>query len=426
MKRNVWILITGMALSLSVLALGACGNGDSSADKVGEKDSLTMMYSVDNQEQKTALKWLVDTYKEETGVTVELTELPSSDMKTKLKNAVISKDVPDLVKITGPDVSYADSLVDLKDIFDEFDFKENYAFKLGEEVISTPMGLTAVGMFINEDLWKEAGVSYPTSNDDIWTWDEFAEKAREVREKSGAKYGLVVDKSEHRLKNFLYQWDVSLYDEAGTGTLYGSEQAAKAYDFFKGMNDDELMPKSVYLSGEDAASMYKTGQVAAYYSGSWQVQDFEKNITNFKSIAVYMPYEAQRATNAGGDYIAAFKDTGKEKEATDFMKWMYSEEIYTQLCGKYGYLPALDGIEPTYEMADEEYQVFIDELEASSPLPLHDKSYGRDLKEANSVSTDGIVIDHVAKVINGDMSGQEAADEIGVEINKATGLEVIK
>lgn len=426
MRKNIQRFVAGFALSLSVLSLGACGKSSSSASGSNDKNSLTMMYSVDNQEQKTALKWLVDTYKEEKGITVELTELPSSDMKTKLKNAVISKDVPDLVKITGPDLSYADSLMDLTEIFDEYDFKEDYAFKLGNKVISTPMGLTAVGMFINEDLWNEAGVSYPTSDSDVWTWEEFSEKAREVKEKTDAKYGLVMDKSEHRLKNFLYQWDVSLYDEDGTGTLYGSNQAVKAYEFFKEMNDDDLMPKSVYLSGEDAASMYKTGQVAAYYSGSWQVQDFDKNITNFKSIAVRMPYETQRATNAGGDYIAAFDGTGKEKESAEFIRWMYSDEVYTQLCEKYGYLPSLTGISPTYEVANEEYQVFIDELESSSAIPLHDKSFGRDLKKANSVSTDGIVMERISKMINNDLTAQEAADEIGKEINSVTELEIIK
>lgn len=33
--------------------------------------------------------------------------------------------------------------------------------------------LTAVGMFVNKELFEEAGVSYPTSEEDIWTWDEF-------------------------------------------------------------------------------------------------------------------------------------------------------------------------------------------------------------------------------------------------------------
>lgn len=426
MKKTFKFLTAGLALSATLLAMTGCGNKkESNADKKSDK-TLSMMYSVDNQQQKTALNWLVDTYKEEKGIQVDLTEMPSSDMKTKLKNAVISGDAPDLVKITGPDQSYVKNLVDLKDIFDEFDFKENYAFKYGDEVISTPIGLTTVGMFINKDLWDKAGVSYPKTPEEVWTWEDFSKKAREVQEKSGAKYGLVMDKSEHRLKNYLFQWGLSFYDETGKGTLYGSDHAKKAYEFFKEMNDDALMPKSVYLSGEDAASMFKTGQVAAYYSGSWQVQDFEKNITNFEVAACYMPYETKRAANPGGDYIAAFKDTGKEKEATDFMKWMYSDEIYTQLCEKYGYLPALNDIEPKYEVANDEYQVFLNELDSSSPLPLNDKSYNRDMKASGAVSTDGLIMDRISKYLNDEITVDEAAKEIGDEIHEAVGLEVIK
>ena len=40
-------------------------------------------------------------------------------------------------------------------------------------VKALPSDVTATGLFINTDLFDEAGVTYPTSEEDIWTWDEF-------------------------------------------------------------------------------------------------------------------------------------------------------------------------------------------------------------------------------------------------------------
>src|SRR5690625_6861968 len=64
------------------------------------------------------------------------------------------------------------------------------------------------------------------------------------------------------------------------------------------MNDDETMPRSVWLSEEDPNAMFKTGQVVAYYSGSWQIADFVENIADFDWVSVPMPAQPETATNS--------------------------------------------------------------------------------------------------------------------------------
>ena len=110
-------------------------------------------------------------------------------------------------------------------------------------------------------------------------------------------------------------------------------------EYFQKINDDKTMPKSVWLSGEDGNAMFKSGQVAAYYSGSWQVADFNKNIKDFEWMSVPLPKKEANATNLGGGFMVAFKDTGADEEAKKFIEWFYDDANYTEFAKLGGYLP---------------------------------------------------------------------------------------
>jgi len=88
--------------------------------------------------------------------------------------------------------------------------------------------------------------------------------------------------------------------------------------------------------------MFKSGQVAAYYSGSWQVADFNKNIKDFEWMSVPLPKQPVNATNLGGGFMIAFKDTGADEEAKKFIDWFYDDANYTEFAQLGGYIPAKD------------------------------------------------------------------------------------
>ena len=105
------------------------------------------------------------------------------------------------------DPVWRDATIDLSDIADGSEIRTDLADKDEDgNVISLPSDITAVGMFINKTLFDEAGVAYPTSEDDIWTWDEYVAAVKQVQAATGTTYGMVMDKSSHRLKAFLYEF----------------------------------------------------------------------------------------------------------------------------------------------------------------------------------------------------------------------------
>lgn len=350
-----------------LFGLAACGSKEDKADTV------RLFVSGDTSEGNAYSK-LAEKYEKETGIKVEVTDVPYADLTTKISKAVQSNDAPDVARVSGVAPDWADYLVDLTEVATESKTIESMTIKEGDVAKALPTDVTAVGMFINTDLFDQAGVAYPTSEEDIWTWTEFLSAVKEVKEKTDAKYGFVLDGSDHRLRAFTYQFggqDFFLDDSGESFTT--DENTKEALQLFVDLNNDGTVPKSVWTSGEDASSMFKSGLIPAYISGSWQITDFTKNVTGFNWQAMYMPYEETRATNMGGNFMVGFENSANSEGGKEFVSWLYKAENYTELCEIAGYLPAVEGIEINYGPEKQAaYDIFNQEI-AAAAQPISSK-----------------------------------------------------
>lgn len=360
---NKKFLLTTLIAAGSFISLAACGNSDD-----GAADSVTLYVSGDVSEGN-AYAQMAEKYEEETGTHVEVTDVPYADLTTKISTAVQSDDAPDVARVSGVVPDWADYLMDLSEIAESAKTLESMTIKNEEGVVkAVPTDITAVGMFINTELYDEAGVSYPTSEDDIWTWEEFMDGLETVMNNTDARFGLVMDASDHRLRAFTYQFggkDFFLNDDETSYTT--DENTREALEYFYELNNNGMMPKSVWTAGEDAAAMFKSGQIPAYMSGSWQIKDFADNI-DFAWKSVYMPYEEVRATNMGGNFMIGFENGSNPEGGRAFIEWLYQPENYAQLATYAGYLPALEGIDVAYESGQEAYDIYIQEIAAADEI----------------------------------------------------------
>jgi len=367
-------------LVASLFMLAGCGTE-------GASDQVTLYVSGDASEGN-AYAQMAEKYEEETGVYVEVTDVPYSDLETKITTAVQADDAPDVARISGVNPDWSDYLMDLSDIAEESKTIETMTVKNENETVQAiPTDLTAVGMFINKDLFEEAGITYPTSEEDIWTWDEFLNSVDEVVGNTDARFGFVMDGSDHRLRAFIYQFggqDFFLNEE---GTSYTTDdKSVEAVELFYELNNNGTLPKSVWTANEDPAAMFKSGQIPAYMSGSWQIKDFSENVA-FDWQAVYMPYEEVRATNMGGNFMVGFENGSNPEGGRDFIEWLYEPENYKQLATYAGYMPALEDIEIEYEggqVVQDAYEVFYNEIAASDDIA------GKQTAESLEMSLRGI------------------------------------
>jgi alpha-1,4-digalacturonate transport system substrate-binding protein len=332
--------LTAFGLSALAVGLTACGSSGGGGT-TSESKTLQLVLSGDTN-QGGAFAAAAKKYKEATGITIEVVDVPTADITTKLKNAATANDLPALARVTGLDPIWVNQLQDLTDIAKSRKIDGQFLQEAPDGTIpAIPSDLTSVGLFVNKSLFDKAGVAFPSTIDKAWTWDELVAAVNQVREKAGAKYGMVMDRSGHRLRAMMYEFGSTAF--AKDGDKYTSDdEAVQTLEYFKKINDDKTMPKSVWLSGEDGNAMFKSGQVAAYYSGSWQVADFNKNIKDFEWMSVPLPKQKVNATNLGGGFMIAFKDTGADEEAKKFIDWFYDDANYTEFAKLGGYLPVKD------------------------------------------------------------------------------------
>lgn len=419
MKR---ILTAFLWSLLAFVSISGCGN-NMNEDEV----ELTWLLATGSTDERGMFNALVERYYEQTGVRVNIIEVPSGDRETKIQSMLLADEPIHLAKTTGVDLTFIDRVLPLNDIYDEFDFFEGHEFRIndGEDIVGLMIGLSSVGMLLNIDLWEQAGVEFPTNADEGWSWHEFIEKLEEVIDNSDAQYGMVMDGSEHRLRAFLYQWGVGGYNEDFTGTFYGGELMREPLEFFVAMNDDRIMPRSVWLGAEDSISMFKTGRIAAHMSTIGRIADYNKTVSDFNWQAVSMPYEVGPATNHGGNVLVAFNDTDLEEETKDFIRWLYTDD-YPALLADFGWLPAVAGFEDIeYPYRNEDWQVYLNETLIGSEMSAHDKKGERwDISDSGWNQVNNVIIENIRYHLNGDITMDEVLENISKTYGEA-GFEVI-
>jgi alpha-1,4-digalacturonate transport system substrate-binding protein len=360
-RKSIGVVASGLALSL----VAACGGGGGAAP-----DEPLQFFLSGDANQGGGIAALAAQYEQETGVKIEIVDIANADLQPKLKNAAQANDLPALARVGSVDPVWSDALVDLKSILDGSQIRADLsAVDEDSKVLSLPTDITAVGLYVNKTLFDRAGVTYPTSADNIWSWDEFVGKVKEVQQKTGTTYGMVMDRSSHRLKSFLYEFGSEYWQPDASGTFQTNANTKAALEYFKQLNDDKFMPRSVWLTKADPNALFKSGDVVAYYSGSWQIADFAKNIADFEWASVRLPKQPVRASQYGNAASSVvFDGTGQEEAAVAFLKWMYQPENYRKLAEMSGMLPAIEGLEVTYPEHADAFAVYNEEIAAAAPI----------------------------------------------------------
>lgn len=309
-------LVAGVAALAVTGILTGC-----SKEKTNDVTELEILLSDDTLEGG-AMAHMVEKFNEEfktQGIQAKVNEVAYADLKTQIQNRAAVNELPALVKI-----SELAQYVDYVHPLDESELsKEEFLLNgtINGTFYAPTVNTTAVGMVINKTAFDEAGVAYPTSDDERWTWDEFETAVQEVVEKSEkVNTGFVLDHSQQRLNTILYQFGMQYYDKEDPDKLmFRSDATKNGLDFILNMYKDGGISKaSVGVGTENAQDVFKTGTVAAHIGGSWVMSDYEDNIKDFEWCPVLMPYATNKATSLGGNYLYAMEGTGQEKEAQIF------------------------------------------------------------------------------------------------------------
>lgn len=445
MKKKKRFLALGMGVVLGAGLLAGCGSSSSNtttgaattasgsaattkaasgsttkAAANGNAKQLEILLSDDTLEGG-AMKTLVDKFNSEhTDVQAYINEVAYADIETTIKNRAQARDLPALCKTSNFDM-YIDYVLPLDDTgIDPNSFNRN--MKRGGKLMATDINDTAVGMIINKTAFDKAGVSYPTSEDDRWTWEEFETAVKEVAEKdSDITIPFVIDHSQQRSGNILYSFGMQYFDpNDSTHFVFKSDDTKKGIEFFLNMfKDGGISTASIGTGAENAQDTFKSGKVAAHLCGNWVMNDYTDNIKDFEWCPVLMPYEKYKATSLGGNVFFAFDGSGMEDEAKEFIKWFYQPENYKLYCETGNYLPGVKNTDVNYTVKG--LDVFNEELKVTINQPQYDSAV---IDEEHSGESAGNALrDALDRAIAGEMDADGVMDYVTQQyMDNLTGL----
>lgn len=203
--------------------------------------------------------------------------------------------------------------------------------------------ITLTGGFANKTLFDQAGVALPGPTA---TWDDWVAAAKQVAASQQIPYAVSIDRSGHRITgpSLSYGGHMIGPDNKPLPLNQGTK------DFISrmvGWANDGTLEKDVWVSA--AGTTYRSGlddfvngQLAFFYSGSWQVGALSSKIgKNFDWVATGSPCGSATCTGMpGGAGLVAIASTKNPADVGKVMDYLASTPIAKEFAERTLFLPS--------------------------------------------------------------------------------------
>ncbi|MBK1811747.1 maltose ABC transporter substrate-binding protein [Clostridium sp. YIM B02505] len=340
-KKFITMLITA-AVTMSIFA--GCGKSNTTTGKKETKNeqvTIRIWHPYANAEETEFKKIVKDFETKHPNIKTEVLAIPFDQLADKSKLAFSSHDAPDVLFGVHDGIgNYAemgalepmDQYVD--DMSSRFMDSAVEATKYKGASLAAPISVEGPVLIYNKDLVKTPPKSL----------DELVSVAKQ-NTKDG-KYGLVFEYT-----NFYYAYGLltafggdvfkDRNNEAAKPNL-NTPEAVKTLDFIRKIkNEDKIVPAQIDYQTEMA--LFTEGKAAFMLNGPWCFGDLEAANSKVKGNwgVASLPDGAKQASPYMGVKVVYIpKDAKHKDEAGEFIKYVTSTEVMTELNKTVGWVPA--------------------------------------------------------------------------------------
>ncbi|MCI0549197.1 MAG: extracellular solute-binding protein [Candidatus Rokubacteria bacterium] len=327
----------------AALLLGACGGG---SDTTGDAKSIKVViaeYSKDHT--KPFWQGLAAAYTKQTGVAVDLQVIDWNSIDQQVSTMIQNNQPPDVLNLNSFSSYARDGLLhpaaDVLSARTREDFLEAFA-RAGEyegAQYGLPILASARAFFYNRDLLERAGVTAPPT-----TWDEFVEAARKVRALGGGAigYALPLGPEEAQAEWSIWMWNNGGDWKSGDEWTINSERNVEALRFLHDLANvhrvTQVNPGRTNRT-DGAFQLFKDGKVGMVMGMGPLAAQLDAEGKVRYGVAPMPTRIGTPVTLAVTDYLMAFRKTGNQKAATQFLELYYRPEEITRWITAEGFLP---------------------------------------------------------------------------------------
>ncbi len=292
--QKLKLISTFTCFSLFLTTIMAC-TGPNTAQSSNKKQEIEF-WTMQLQPQFTDYfeKVITEYEAANPGWQIKWVDVPWSAMESKILAAVSAQTAPDVVNL-NPDFA---SMLAQRQAWLNLDplvpppVRQVYlpniwqASSLNGKTFGLPWYITTEITIYNTDLFKKAGLTKPPA-----TYQELAEVARQVKEKTG-KYAFFVtfvpEDSSQVLQSFV-QMGVSLVDESGQAA-FNTPAGRAVFQYWVDLYQQGLLPQEVLTQGHQRAiQLYQAGETAILLSGPQFLRAIAENAPTVAKVSQPAP-----------------------------------------------------------------------------------------------------------------------------------------
>lgn len=336
MKRSLGARLLAVTLGVSLVA--ACGSGDDGDTETDNGKAELSFWSWVPNIEKVVDKWNADN----PDIQIKLSkQAGGGDIVTKVLTANKAGNPPDLVQVEYQSLPTLVSNEVLADISGQAaTVKDTFAEGLWQQVTlgtdavyAIPQDAAPMMLYYRADLFDKYGIAVPK------TWDEFAQAARTVRAKSGAKQYLTTFSANDP------GWFAGLAQQAGA-SWWGVQGEAwqvtvndaatrKVADYWGGLVNEGVIAGSPMYTPEWNKAL-NDGTLLAWPSAVWGPGVLEGNAPDTKGKWAMAPLPQwntgeSKTGNWGGSSTGVTEKSKHKAAAVKFAIWLNSDPTATEM-----------------------------------------------------------------------------------------------
>jgi multiple sugar transport system substrate-binding protein len=319
------------AVTVATLVLGAVvGAAFAKQAHPGSSKTVTVSYFTYSAapDHLNTLKALIQIFeKKHPNIKISFQTAPYSDYFTKLQTQIAGGQAPDTFELDyGSFYGYATSgaLLNLSKVAAKdpsfnagiYYPKAYSAFAVGKTQFGLPESYSNVLLFYNKDLFRAAGVPFPTAK---WTWKDEMAAAKKLTNASKGVWGDYQPIQFYEFYKVLAQNGGAFFNAKKTKATFDSPAGIAAAQWLLS-KPGNVMPTQEQQGGLADDAMFKLGKFAMWHNGIWQFSAMKD--APFQWDVVVEPAGKVKANHFFANTVVASSKTRHSKEAWEWLKFL--------------------------------------------------------------------------------------------------------
>jgi multiple sugar transport system substrate-binding protein len=361
-SRSKW-LVTVAALMLP-LAVAACGGDDEGGG--GDANTLRVLDYYSNEPDKSTYAKVLDACGKANGVTIQREAVPGDTLIPKVLQQSSSRTLPDVLMLDNPDLQQIAATGALSPLSDYRLSADGYAEGVADA--STYEGklyglqpiANTIGLFYNKDVLDKAGVTPPT------TWDELKAAAKELTE--GKQYGIAF--SAPADYEGTWQFLPFMWSNGGDEKNIATAETAEALQLWVDLVKDGSASKSVVnWSQADVNDQFRAGNAAMMVNGPWQFPVLDEDSSlHYEVVPTPAPEAGATVVSPLGGETWTVPNTGvkaRQQKAAKVVECINSDENQLQLAKQRQTVPTKTALQEKFVADQPAMKTFSELVEAA-------------------------------------------------------------